>query len=317
MGAGNFEDTMLTLIGGTGFLGKHVCQALDAERLPARTLSRRPDSSFLEQSAPHIEPIVIDSDDAEHALRDASTIIYMAHASRPATFEDAPEMEVRENVERTARLLKHLGPARLRRFVYLSSGGQIYGNQPASPISEHTPPAPVTAYGMGKQLLEDLLAFRFRESECGLTILRLANPVGRHQVGGGHGLVAAAVGAARSGSALKIFGEGGNVRDYFDADDFASFLVNSLSGGTLKDGVFNIGSGVGLTELDIIGAVEQQLSVRLNVAHAAGRPFDLPYSVLNIDKAVRQLGWSPKTDLQATISRLASHIDNVSSVSRD
>lgn len=298
---------MLTLIGGTGFLGKHVCQALDAVGWPARTLSRNPDAAFLRQSAPQVEPIVIDTDAARDALGEASTVVYMAHASRPATFADAPEVEVRENVERAARLLKHLDPACLKRFIYLSSGGQIYGRQPARPIPETTPPAPVTAYGMGKQLVEDLLAFRFRESECGLTVLRLANPVGRHQAGGGHGLVAAAAGAALSGAELKIFGEGRNDRDYFDADDFASFLVNALAKNTLKDGVFNIGTGVGRTELDIINAVEKALGAHIRLSHAPARSFDLPYSVLSIEKAAQALGWRAETNLQTTIGKLVEH----------
>lgn len=295
---------MITLIGGTGFLGRHVCQALDARGGPARTLSRTPDTAFLRQCAPRVEPIVIDTDAACDALRDASTIVFMAHASKPATFQDAPEVEVRENVERVARLLKHVDPISLKRFVYFSSGGQIYGRQPARPIPESVPPAPVTAYGMGKQLVEDLLAFKFRESECGLTILRLANPVGRHQTGQGHGLVSAAIGAALSGSELKIFGEGRNVRDYFDADDFAAFLAKSLSEDTLQDGAFNIGAGVGRTELDIIAAVEQRLGARLNVTYAPARSFDLPYSVLNTEKAVKALGWSAKTSIEMTIDKL-------------
>ena len=94
-------------------------------------------------------------------------------------------------------------------------------------------------------------------------VLRAANPVGRWQIGGRHGLVASAIESMVSGRPLKIYGDDKNVRDYFDADDFAKFMVDvmvPISSGLART-IFR--QSVGRTELEVMDLVERHIRALL------------------------------------------------------
>lgn len=297
---------MLVLIGGTGFLGKHLCEALHRNGVETACISRTPDLAFLAANAPKIRAVDAQSEQANDVLAQAEMVVYAAHASKPGDPATLFQTEIRQNMESLNIYLSMLNEVKLRNFMYISSGGQVYGRHPHNPIGENAETKPVTAYGLGKQLIENFLAYYFREKASRLTILRLANPVGRHQLSGTHGLVAAAVRAALNKTGLSIYGEGANLRDYFDADDFADFLTSAAQSGGFPAGIFNIGSGAGRTERDIIRAVETRLDARIPLEFKAARSFDLAYAVVDPSKAVEELGWAPTTSLEASIDKMAN-----------
>ena len=140
------------------------------------------------------------------------------------------------------------------------------------------------------------------------TTFRLGNPIGRWQLNTSHGLVSAAVRAAMTNQDLTIFGTGDNQRDYFDVDDLAKFLVSYATDANAKSGTYNIGSGIGLTEKDIIAAVEQATDRTIQLNYAAKRSFDLEFAVLDIGKAKADLNWSPQTSLEESIKKIAASL---------
>jgi UDP-glucose 4-epimerase len=172
------------------------------------------------------------------------------------------------------------------------------------PIKESAPTKPSTAYALGKILSEAVLDFFSSVDGAQVTTLRIANPIGRWQFGGRHGFVAAAVLAAVTGQELTIFGDGNNSRDYFDADDFAEFLLQLCLAPTKKAGVFNIGSGVARTELQVIEEVERMAQKTLRYNLLAKRPFDLRYAVLDCGSAEANLNWNPKTEFDASVAKM-------------
>ena len=132
----------------------------------------------------------------------------------------------------------------------------------------------------------------------------MGNPVGKWQLRGSHGLVTAAVRAAQNNEELVVFGQGANARDYFDANDLAQFIVDLCENTNHQEGTYNIGSGYGLTENEVIALVEETLQRHISVRFQPARPFDLPYSVLDVSKAKRLLAWRPTTPLRETILRI-------------
>jgi len=107
---------------------------------------------------------------------------------------------------------------------------------------------------------------------------------------------------------VTIYGAGNNARDYFDARDLARLMVSLAVGDIVADGVFNIGSGRGMTEADVVDAVREVLGLDVGVDHQPTRPFDLPYSVLDISLAKKKLGWEPTFQFQDTVRDLAEHV---------
>jgi UDP-glucose 4-epimerase len=293
----------ICIYGGTGFIGRHLCEALSSLGIPATAISRNPDQAFLERFAPTISGISLESPAAAETLRQSDVVFYFASGTRPASSPLDPSHELTQ-VAHGVGLINTLRETNPHcHVVYTSSGGQIYGAGHAAPIPESAPPMPATAYALGKLMMENMLTFSARVSGIGVTILRLANPVGRWQLGRGHGFVSAAV-ASLQGKALTVFGDGDNVRDYFDADELGLFLARFADPLFRPQGTYNIGSGQGVTERKVITILEGITGRTIPVAFAAARPFDLRYAVLNIERARHELGWDPRTDLQTTICKI-------------
>lgn len=297
----------LVLIGGTGFLGRHCCAALSEAGVAAATISYRPDHGFLSEHAPTVFGYELGSEDAEEALAEADVVLHLASLSRPASNQSAEGAEISQNVEPALRLFSGLAAgAKTPHVIYASSGGQIYGPDHRTPISETTPCQPVTPYGLGKHLIEECLRYHERRGALRATILRLANPVGRWQFGGKHGFVSAAVAQAVRGEPLTLYGAGGNARDYFDADLFGAFITELVQAPETPRGAYNIGSGRGHTEAEIISIVEDVVGARLEINRKPARSFDFPYAVLNSDKARDALGWSGGGDVREIIEKMVS-----------
>ncbi len=295
----------VVILGGTGFLGRHLCQALAGRAARCTVVSHSPDYTFLAEHAPQIVAVELNTAESREALGDADTIVHFGHTSRPASNFDAEVMEISQNVEPAVKLFSDLARENPGvRVIYASTGGQIYGNGRREPISEAIPARPVTPYALGKHLIEQSLKHFADRDLLRALVLRLANPVGRWQLGGRQGFVSAAVTSAVSGKPLTVFGRGENLRDYFDAREFSDFLADLILGPSCPDGIFNIGTGNGMTEYDVLRHVEETLDRQIDIVERPPRPFDLDYSVLDITKA-RTIGWSPRVTLGETIKNLA------------
>ena len=272
-------------------------------------MSFNPSLTFLRTWAPSIPGLELGSADARAALGRADVVIHLAHRSRPSSNPREPHVEIESSVIDRVRLFQEVLEANPScHLVYASSGGQIYGPGYEQPIPETAHTRPTTPYSLGKSMIEQALAYLARVNGTDTTVLRIANPVGRWQLDRAHGFFAAAVRAARADEQLTIFGDGLNVRDYFDADDLADLLANFADPAHRMTGMFNIGSGRGMTERDVIEVVEATVGSRIRCVHAPARSFDLAYAVLDVTKARRQLGWSPATPIEQTVKKLVESI---------
>lgn len=297
--------TMFLLFGGNGFLGMHVARAAVQQGVDVGVIGRRVEPSpRLPEGVAYAQTGTAAASDL---LAQSNTILYLAHASRPARHGDGLSYELNTNV---ASLNAFLGELTTQGFTgqlfYASSGGQVYGRHPSVPAQETDPALPQTAYGMGKLMCEQVVRYHARVSGTNAAILRIANPVGTGQIGTGHGLVGAVFRALRDDVPLSLFGTGTNVRDYFSADAFGEFITDLHLRSWRGDGTFNIGSGVGHTELDVFELVRDVVGRGPEIIFKDARAFDLPYAVVDPSKAKGQLGWDPKQDLRQIIETMAA-----------
>lgn len=238
-------------------------------------------------------------------LSQANTIAYLAHASKPARHGDGLSYEFETNVAAMNGFVHDLSVEGFSgQLFYTSSGGQVYGGQKPTPSLETDTLQPRTAYGFGKLMCEEIVQYASRVSGLNAAILRIANPVGKGQIGTGHGLVGAIFKALRDDVPMSLFGSGNNHRDYFAADDLGRFLVKLHHDGWRGDGIYNIGSGIGYTELDVFEAVRAEVGRAPEIIFKEPRAFDLSYAVVDPSKAVRQLGWDATESLQDLIRGL-------------
>ncbi|MGB0660094.1 MAG: NAD-dependent epimerase/dehydratase family protein [Mangrovicoccus sp.] len=298
------------IIGGTGFLGRHLCEAFARAGQTATVIAHNPDYVFLENLIQPMPAAELGTQEADEALATADTVIHLAYSSKPASNQNAEGMEIPQNVQPFLVMMGQLASAgKNPRVIYASTGGQIYGGGHDAPIPETAAPSPATPYALGKLMIEEALAYFGRKGAIQPTVLRLANPVGRWQLGRRHGFVSAAVERVLGGKPLTLFGPGQNQRDYFDADEFSDFLISLLARSGSIEGVFNIGSGLSLTERQVLSVVEETLGRAPIIDEKPARAFDLPYAVLDCGAAAEQLGWASKTSLAETVAKVASGVD--------
>ena len=298
---------MLVLYGGTGFIGRHICERASRHTTKVAVISRTPDTTFLSALGTDIASAVACTHKADDLLSRATTCVYLANTSKPSfTFQTVADV-VTEDLKAVTTFTEKL--LRLNancKFIYLSSGGQIYGPSHTHPINETNIAHPTTPYALSKRLNENMLTFFKSLYGMNISIFRLANPIGHWQVGTSHGLVSAATVAAIKGTLLTIYGNGQNSRDYFDVDDFSNFIYKLHVHDKIPTGTFNIGSGQAMTERDVIASVKQALGLSLEVNFVQARNFDLPYAVLDVSKAHCELGWKSETSIEASIQKIAT-----------
>lgn len=296
------------ILGGGGFIGRHV--ALQLLRLGHRvTLAARkqPTFNFPEHLASQLrwETFNLVSADWDRLVEDVDTVHHYAWGSIPASANANPAGDLLGNVGTTIGLLDALKRRGNGKVVFSSSGGTVYGKLHTIPVDEEHPLAPITSYGAGKATAELYLELYRAMHGMDCRIARIANPFGAGQdFSRGLGAVTTFLHHAITGQEIEIWGDGEVVRDYIHISDVVAFLMAvSLSPRDDKEFIFNVGSGVGTSLNEIIEELEHCFQRRIPVRRTATRAFDVPVSVLSIDRARRVLGWSPRLSFSEGIQR--------------
>jgi UDP-glucose 4-epimerase len=200
----------------------------------------------------------------------------------------------------------------VRKIVFISSGGTVYGIPHEVPIPESASTDPISAYGISKLAIEKYLALYHYLYGCDYSVLRVANSFGPYQSPHRRqGLIAAFMHRIARGQAVEIWGDGRVVRDFVYIDDVIdAVLAAAVYGGSHR--VFNVGAGIGRSVLEVVTDIADVLG-RPDVApiHKPGRATDVPVNVLNIALIQREFGWSPRTDWRQGLRLTADWIRSV------
>lgn len=213
-----------------------------------------------------------------------------------------PVSDASVNVLGTVALAQAAHLAGVRKIVFASSGGSIYGPDAALPIAESTPVAPLTPYAAAKVSGELYLnAFsRLHGVQC--THLAFANVYGpRQDPAGEAGVVAIFTEALLAGRPTTVFGDGGNTRDYIHVSDVVQGLL--LAAEDVADRTrLHIGTGVQTTDRLLHTLVANAVGAPDRPRTAPARPADLRHSALDGSLAAATLGWTPRYDLVAGLA---------------
>ncbi|HWE84002.1 MAG TPA: NAD-dependent epimerase/dehydratase family protein [Terracidiphilus sp.] len=296
--------SICVVIGGTGFIGRHLCATLVASGKSVRSLSRR---GKPENPIPGVEYLagrLGDERAVRQSLQGASTVWHLASATLPASSLTDSVTALHEEVAATVRLCEIAREEGAERLIFASSGGTVYGVTDSQPIPEDHLKSPISAYGVQKIAIEMYLQLFERISGLKSFVLRMGNPYGEDQDWNKpFGAIANFVNRAVRGLRIDIWGDGAVVRDYFHVDDLTEIFhkIETYSG---LHRVFNVGSGEGASLTQVLKIIEGHLSTALDVSYGASRLEDVPYNVLDIERANKELGWTPRISLQAGIRRV-------------
>src|SRR6185436_1849217 len=278
---------MILVTGGAGYIGRHICRALDREKVVALDDLRNSSRAAL-QDIP---------------LLQAELSRAQIHWPRvEAVIHCAAYIEVGESVREPAKYWQNNVAAPAAFFegargipVVFSSTAAVYGEPESLPISEDQPKRPTNPYGRTKLAMEQLLS----DYGVRLTVLRYFNASGGdedHRVE--THLIPNIVRAAIEGEPLNVFGDGSVIRDFVHVDDLARAHVLALE----KPGTYNLGSGRGWTVMEVIDVARRVTGKRIDVAFKPPRPGDPKALVADISRARRELGWEPRLSLEEIIA---------------
>ena len=216
-----------------------------------------------------------------------------------------PKRDADINILGTLNLLEAAVRHRVRRVVFASTGGAMYGDFAAPPTPETALPEPVSPYGVAKQAVERYLhAFRAMH-HLEAVALRYANVYGpRQNPHGEAGVVAIFARAIVGGGSFTINGDGGQTRDYTYVGDVvrANLLAAALR---VEDRVpiLNVGTGAETSVNDLVAILQQIVGRPLRFQHGPAKPGEQRRSALDAGLAKRVLGWQPAVDVRAGLAR--------------
>jgi UDP-glucose 4-epimerase len=289
------------VIGGCGFIGSHVTDALVARGLQVRVLDRRAEPFRAPlRNVDYVLGNFADTGQLFDALAGIDAVIHLASTTVPASANLDPVSDITGNLIATVRLLEIMRRAGQRRIVYLSSGGTVYGITGTDPVPETHALRPITSYGIVKVAIENYLHMEQALHGLGPVVLRAANPYGPRQ---GHTGVQGVIGThlwkiARN-EPVEIWGDGSVVRDFIHVRDLARLCADVVQ--SEATGCFNAGSGEGASINGVVAAINRAVTASggapVQPVHKPGRAFDVPRIVLDIARARDSFGWSPRIPL--------------------
>lgn len=300
------------VLGGNGFIGSHIVDKLLAEGHRVRVFDKY--EEHFRKPLALVDYRFWDFGNRGllmEALTDMDIVIHLISTTLPKTSNDDPAFDVQSNVVETLFLLEQCVFQKIKKVIFFSSGGTIYGNPSLLPVPENAMENPECSYGITKLTIEKYLALFYRLYGLEYTILRPSNVYGSRQNPNGiQGAVSVFLGKVKQGLPIQIWGDGNVVRDYVYIDDLVE-AVNQVVRCNTADKIFNIGSGKGVSLNEVIDVIYQVTKREKQVEYREKRTFDVPRIYLDAARAHQQLNWHASTLLLEGIARTWNFIQKL------
>lgn len=284
------------LLGGNGFLGRHLARVLSAQGARVRIFDRGHSEQARGEYA-YCHGDLASGEGLDAALEGVDIVYHLISTTIPSTSNANPAYDVQSNLLGTLGLLEKMKVAGVRKIVFTSSGGTVYGNPRAVPVGEDEPLAPISSYGIVKVAIEQYLHLNSVLHDFDATVLRLANPYGPGETRiGVHGVIPTFFAKTLAAQPIEIWGDGSVVRDYIYVDDAVAALVQAAGWTGFR--LYNVGSGVGHSLIDILEVVKRVSGRDPDVVFHASRSFDVKATYLDISRITTETAWRPTIDLE-------------------
>ena len=297
------------ILGGAGFIGSHLAPALLAGGHSVRIFDR-PDREQVaapvwRNDVEWVEGDFVNPVDGQRALAGQDVVYHLVSTTLPKSSNDNPVYDVESNLIGTLGMLQLAVRLNIRKVIFASSGGTVYGVPRAIPIPETHATDPLCSYGICKLAIEKYLQLFHTLHGLAYCVLRMSNPFGeRQRIASAQGAVTTFLHRALKGECIEIWGDGSVVRDYLYIAD----AVQAMTAAMLPQAdaqVINVGSGAGQSLNDILAAIERLMGGPVERRYTPARQFDVPSNILDITRAQSLLGWRPAFSFDEGLARTA------------
>ena len=301
------RERLAVVTGGGGFIGQALIRRLLSDGWLVRNLDLVPGThvapglSFYQGTFSNIDLL-------REAMAGAECLFHLASAYFPREANLHPGEDARSTILGIITIGELAAELGVRRIVFASSGGTVYGRLEKIPVPEDHPTRPLTAYGISKLAAEHYLRF-FAGRGVETLSLRIANPYGAGQnINKAQGALTTFCHRAVYGQPIEIWGDGSVERDFIHVEDVARALA--LAASTQATGTeINIGSGRGTSLNELLRIINEVTGHDMEVSYHEARYFDVPRSVLAIGRARDMLGWRPRKEISEGITEMIGYFE--------
>lgn len=283
------------VLGAAGFIGTNLTIKLAENKENHITLFDKSRSYFSNIEKFNYSNVVIqesslDADMDFSALENQDIVFHLVSTNIPTTSNQHISQDIQANVLFSSNLFDACVKHGVKKVVFLSSGGTVYGKESQCPLSENVPTNPISSYGLQKITIEKLLYLYNYMYGVDYRIIRLANPYGPYQRPNGVlGAVTTFTYKALKGEEIQVYGDGSVVRDFIYIDDAIRAILNIVHGEN-KHHTFNVGCGYGTSIKEVVETVRRVVGVNTKAVYQEGRSVDVPINYLDISRYEKYYG---------------------------
>lgn len=292
------------VLGGNGFIGSYIVDVLLREGHDVTVFDigteryREPLSNVT-----YVFGRIDDHELIEKTFEGIDILVHCVSTTVPITSNQNIEFDIESNLVTAVKLFRIACEKNIKRIVYLSSGGAVYGEPESVPVIEDSSTNPISSYGIIKLTIEKYLKYFSLNYGIEYNIIRPSNPYGpRQNPYGNQGVISVFLGKICQGKNLEIWGDGNISKDYIFITDLADAIYEA-SVTKEKNQTFNIGSGIGISINDIVDAIRNVTKEQFAVNYYPTNKFDVQHVCLDIENAKKYLDFKPKIVLKSGINK--------------
>ena len=302
----------ILITGGAGFIGSHIADALITDGHSVVVLDNLSSGRFenLNPKAHFIQGDIRDKVLIDHLFKEHQFDIVNHHAAQMDVRKSVtdPVFDAETNIIGTINLLEASREHSIKRFIFASTGGAIYGEQDYFPADENHPTRPESPYGIAKRSVELYLHYYLSVHGLAHTIFRYANVYGpRQDPHGEAGVVSIFTNALLAEKQCTIFGDGKQTRDYVYVGDVVRAHILALEK-NIGSETFNISTGIETDVNQLFSMISGIITDgNATASYSESRKGEQKRSVCSAEKAEKFLGWKPGTGLEDGLKRTVGY----------
>jgi UDP-glucose 4-epimerase len=284
----------ILVLGGNGFIGSYIVDRLVAANHELVVYGRSIDETIKNHAVCYIQGDFSDSVKLSEAIAGSDVIVHAISSTVPSTSNLDPIADIQQNLVSTVRLLQLMAQSDdVKRLIYLSSGGTVYGKPSQLPVPETHALNPICSYGVVKVAVENYIWMFHELYGIQPIIIRASNPYGLRQSHSGvQGALTTFIYNNLHHKNISIWGDGETRRGYVYIDDLVDFCELAIESSEI--GTFNVDADKNHSLNELIQMIEKVTGIKSNVIYKERRAFDIKEMQLDITKARLTFDWAPK-----------------------
>lgn len=301
----------ILIMGANGFIGTQLVKKLVLRNIVIGYDLKEPDSeicknaNFIYCKGDYLK----DDFNAIFERYKPNLIIHLISTTTPREGTDILDKEVQQNVLPMIKVLEAMRSCGIKRLIYASSGGTVYGDWKKAPYIEDDVLKPICGYGIQKATIESYIRLYKHMYDLNPLVVRISNPYGVcNQIGRKQGIIPIFINKLLEGEAITLYGD--TIRDYIAMEDVVE-AIEKLTDYNGTYHTFNVGAGYGERLSDVVVAIEKIVGKNfIKVNHEKLRNCDVEYNVLDTSRILSELNWKSKYNLEEGIRKVYEEMVN-------